>query len=167
MILPSFLFSQKVRLRFLITVTLLLFKHVQGQQLDFFRYLSIGEFQANDVKKTEDGGYLIAGGYHGPSGGDFILLKTDSEGIEEWDYTNDRFDGLNASNRIFSFVILNGYYYLVGDITDVNGSSNYPLRVYVVKMDSLLNKIWEREDTLWGGKGFANKIKISSDNKFV
>lgn len=138
-----------------------------AQHLDFFHFFSIPEFQANDVKQTSDGGYLVVGGYHGANGGDFILVKTDSSGNEQWSYTNNRFDGLDGSNAVFSLEIMDSYYYLAGQIFDLNGSSTYPVRIYVIKMDTLLNKIWEREDTLWGGKGSANKIRITADHKLL
>ncbi len=138
-----------------------------AQHLDFFHFFSIPEFQANDVKQTSDGGYLVVGGYHGANGGDFILVKTDSSGNEQWSYTNNRFDGFDGSNTIFSIEIIDGCYYLAGQIYDLSGTSSFPLRIYVVKMDSLRNKIWERQDTIWGGKGKVYKIKSSKDHKLL
>ena len=84
----------------------------KAQNLDFFHFFSIPEFQAFDVKQTDDGGYLVAGGIHNTNGGDFILVKTDSAGNEQFIYNNNRFNGLDGSNAIYSLELVHNNIYL-------------------------------------------------------
>ena len=136
----------------------------KAQNLDFFHFFSIPEFQAFDVKQTYDGGYLIAGGIHNTNGGDYILVKTDSLGNEILMFTNNRFNGIDGSNTIYSIEIMHSYIYLVGSIQTLFGS---PEIIYIVKLDSLFNKIWEIEDTALGRSSDAVNITSSKDENLV
>ncbi len=147
----------------LLFVILSLFLHVQAQQLDFFQlYSAFPEFQASDVKQTSDGGYLLAGGYHAVNGGDFILMKTDSLGNEKWIYSNNRFDGMDGSNVVYSLAVSEPYYYLAGYI-----DTFYYNQIYVVKMDTARNKIWEVIDTALGGISSISKIRFDQDHNLL
>ena len=137
---------------------------VHAQHLDFFKFISIPDFTAYDVKQTSDGGYLIAGGMHNINGGDFVLVKVDSMGNQSFVYTNDRFNGMDGSNIIYSLEIADRYIYLAGGIKPFFG---YPQQVYIVKLDSLFNKIWEIQDTGLGGISAAEKIKLTKDGNLI
>ncbi len=137
---------------------------LKAQQLDFFHFISIPEFMAYDVKQTSDGGYLIAGGIHNINGGDFILVKTDSLGNELFTYTNDRFNGMDGSNVIYSLEVVKNEIYLAGGIQLFFGM---PQQIYIVKLDSLFNKIWEVQDSGLGGISVALKTRLSNDGNLI
>ena len=122
--------------------------------------------KGNSVQMTKDGGYIITGVIASPFSddtggwkiGSVWMIKTDSNGYEQW---NKTFGGLyiDAEGNSVQQTIDNGYiiigarraYYY--DKNDPNNSSatragNYD--VWLIKTDANGNKLWDR---VFGGSG--------------
>lgn len=155
---------------------------INGNILWDKRYGGSNTNKLNSADKTFDGGYIL-GGYSNsnisgdksePSWGDedYWIIKIDSTGNKQWD---KRFGG-TASDVLMSLkrckdggYVLGGYSYsgISGDKTQPNfvGSFSYP-DYWVIKIDSIGNKIW---DKTFGGTGYDNLISVqqSSDEGFI
>jgi hypothetical protein len=137
-------------------------KNFGGSQSDF----------AEEVIATQDGGFLV-GGYtdsqdfdvlHNFGETDYWVVKIDNSGNLEWskNYGGSKIDellGLTETNS--------GDFGLIGYSESSDGlvSNNYgDLDVWLVKIDSLGNLIWERN---YGGSGAEEGHAITSlDNQF-
>jgi len=113
--------------------------------------------QLISLKQTTDGGYILAGNSASDSSGDksqhcrgaqdYWVVKTDSLGNKQWDRT---FGGMDADKLFDVRQTSDGGYilggssssYISGDKTeDVFGIDDY----WVVKIDSLGNKEWDKD----------------------
>jgi hypothetical protein len=125
------------------------------------------------VIQTPDGGYLVGGTVYSDSSGDiseptfggsdYWIVKIDSLGNKEWD---KRYGGVDA--EIFSMIepTKDGAYILAGSSTsdssgnksqhncNPNGSNDY----WIIKIDSLGNKLWDKD---YGGSGVDNLETVS------
>lgn len=119
-----------------------------------------------EVQQTYDGGYIIIGySYsYGAGSNDILLLKTDSNGNEEWhkifgdngsDYSYD--SGYSVQQTTDNGYILTGQYKLV-DTHNTN--------LCLIKTDSLGNELWSR---FFGGNEFAigYSVKQTQDEGYI
>ncbi|MCD4843942.1 MAG: PKD domain-containing protein [Methanosarcinales archaeon] len=117
---------------------------------------------ANSVIQTLDGGYIIAGNtrLYGVEVSDFWVLKTDSEGNEQW---NKTYGGskLDEANSIIQ--TSDGDYIIAGDTFSYGAGD---LDCWVVGIDSNGNMQWHN---CFGGTGYdkAYSIKETSDYGYV
>lgn len=116
-----------------------------GQIKYFKRYSSMeSSLNFNSISVLHDSTYLLVGQEFGPNGGNYFILKTDSNGNEIWRSANKLFDGDNNSNNLTSGIELeNASVILCGQISS-NSSSRSNSQFYIVKVDSLGQKVWER-----------------------
>jgi hypothetical protein len=120
------------------------------------------------VQQTNDSGYMI-GGYtesYGAGKSDFWLIKTDSNGIEEW---NSTFGGIDY-DRCFSAQQTNDNGYIMTGYT-VSFDEDYTgCDVLLIKTDSNGNMHWHQT---YGGSGTKNKfdmaysVKQTSDGGYI
>jgi len=95
----------------------------------------------HDVKETNDGGFIITGytrSFGSMSGRNVLLIKTDSNGNEEWINAyggNDDDEGYSVQQT------LDGGYIVCG-LTKSFGAGN--MDVYLIKTDSLGNQEWTK-----------------------
>lgn len=92
------------------------------------------------IQKTEDGGYILAGGTSS-FGADFSnawLIKTDSEGNEEWNRT---FGGNSSGYAFFVNKSSDGGYIIAGYN---NSSDSYSYDAWLIKADSKGNEEWNK-----------------------
>jgi hypothetical protein len=118
--------------------------------------------RASDIKRTADGGYIVAGSVqkNRPETNDFLLLKTDSNGDSLWlrTYGGEERDGAVAVLQTAD----KGY--IVTGFTESFGQGSED--IYTVKTDSNGIMIW---DTTYGGTGkdIAVDIIHASDDGFM
>ena len=108
------------------------------------------------VQQTTEGGYIITGS----NNGDVWLIKTDSQGNEEWDQTfggSDSEVGYSVQQTIEGGYIITGY-------TESFGNGSYD--VWLIKTDSQGNEEWNRT---FGGnfQDFGLSVQLTSDDGYI
>jgi len=124
-----------------------------------------GHDRANSVQQTSDGGYIIAGrtNSYGAGPGDAWLIKTDSEGNEEWSKTfgGSRYDGANSVQQT-----LDGGYIIAGYTESYGASSD----AWLIKTDSSGKEEWSKTfgDPRWYHRDDrAHSIQQTSDGGYI
>lgn len=107
---------------------------------------------------TRDGNVVFCGESAGPSGLDILVCKSDTSGNILWKKVIST--PVNESARYIEQV-KDGGYILTGFQSDSSGSNN----VYVLKLDSAGNKLWEKS---FGGSenDYGNMVHQTADGGF-
>jgi len=133
--------------------------------LDFFWQEAFGRElseSADSVQQTNDGGYIISGSTRlkGAGGNDAWLIKTDSQGNEQWQKTfgGGRDDWASSVQQTSD-----GGYILAGG--KASSSMGYA-DAWLIKTDSQGNEIWQKT---FGGKGedWASSVQQTSDGGYI
>ena len=116
----------------------------------------------HSVQQTTDGGYIIAGAYTymGPPGTwDAWLIKTDSNGIMQWD---QKFGGTYSDYAYSVQQTTDGGYILAGSTDPTNSN----VEVYLIKTDSSGNAAWTKT---FGGANtdIGQSVKQTTDGGYI
>ena len=131
------------------------FSHLYGASL---------EMNFFSIEPTSDRGYILAGGVYGPNGGDFIIIKTDSLGNEQWRYKNTQFDGDWSDNTAVKAKQMPDKGYIVTGIISVSLSNGQDF--FIAKFDSLGNLKWQKQYDLSPGENIWDFL-LNNDSSLV
>jgi len=108
---------------------------------------------ANSVQQTSDGGYVLAGYTYsfGAGGSDFLLVKTDAAGNEQWNKTY----GGTGEDYGFSVVQTSDGGYALAGSTSSFGTGVYDY--WLVKTDQFGNAVW---NNTYGGIAYDEAWSI-------
>jgi hypothetical protein len=121
-----------------------------------------GDEDAKSVQQTKDGGYIMAGltSSFGAGSRDTWLIKTDTNGIEQWDKTfgGSITDWANAVQQT------NDEGYILAGVTESFGAGYRD--AWLIKTDANGDKVW---DKTFGGSDleFANDVQQTSDGGYI
>jgi hypothetical protein len=121
--------------------------------------------EGHDVLETEDNGFLVLGSTdrYGPNGNEVYLIKTDSNGDTLWTKKHGRYE----SDFGYSILKTNDNGYIIAGATyslesGLDGSSD----AYIIRIDSLGNKLWEKIYGGPGDEGFGSILQ-TNDGDFL
>jgi len=122
-----------------------------------------GRDHGYQVLQVDDGGYVVVGytDSYGAGGLDFCLLKTNSEGIEEWHRT---FGGVGKDFARSVDMTYDGGYILTGD-TESYGCSDQCL--WLVKTDSNGIEEWNRTYGGFGAYAIGESVRQTRDGGYI
>lgn len=108
------------------------------------------------VQQTSEGGYIIAGVYHGWG---LWLIKTYSNGNQQW---NKIFNSSNFDTAFYVQQTGDGGYVIAGGYTYTPG----PPDMWIIKTDSFGNQQWERK--VGGGNAeYGHCIRQTTDGGYI
>jgi hypothetical protein len=116
---------------------------------------------ANSMDTCADGGFILAGKTYdtGNAYSDILIVKTDSNGNEQW----RKQIGGNKDDVANEIITTSDGYFFCGTTESIGSGGK---DIYIVKVDLTGNLIWER--TLGGEEDdIGNSLMISADNKLV
>ncbi len=129
---------------------------------DLDDFTASGIDRGHSVQQTSDGGFIVVGytNTYGSGSDDIWLIKTDSNGIEEW---NKTFGGVNGDQGQSVKQTTDGGYVITGS-TSVDGYENSD--VILIKTDENGFELWSKT---YGGEDAegGNSVFQTSDDGYI
>lgn len=152
---------------FLVLGMQFLILNAQAQYNPFFQmYGGANEVAILSMDTVTDGGYILNAVDQNTGGSDFLIIKTDVNGNEEWRYHNNQFDGLDSSNVLYTITeTLDRGFIAGGAIARDFSTGNYS-DALVVKLDSLGNLKWKKSFNFSASEE-VNSIHLKSDSTYI
>ena len=125
------------------------------------------DYSVNTFAQTSDGGYIIVGVrlYYGRGRlyglSDILLIKTDSNGNEEW---NKTFGG-SGGNTGFSVALTSDGGYIIAGYTESYGAGEAD--AWLIKTDASGNEQWNRTFGTKSGTEWAISAQQTSDSGYI
>jgi len=118
---------------------------------------------ASSIEQTSDGGYIVAGeNWIFGEGGGVYVIKLDSDGNKVWEKTYGDVEGLYDKEGASSIEqTSDGGYIVAGTTDDAWGD------VYVIKLDSNGNKVWDKTYGESYERGAASSIQQTLDGGYI
>jgi hypothetical protein len=141
--------------------------NLKAQYNPFFHtYSAAGDVAVASIDLVSDSGYILNASDGGTNGGDFLVIKVDINGNEQWRYHNNKFDGLDSSNNLFVLKSTLDHGFIGGGIIDRDQSTGNFKDALVVKLDSNGNLEWEK---LFDYSYYdeVNSIAINEDTTYL
>jgi hypothetical protein len=128
-------------------------------------YGGTGNDSARSLVATSDGGYAIAGATDsfGAGNADFWLVKTDANGVMEWNRTYG--GDAHMNDCAYSLIATSdGGYAIAGELGDISGASDF----WLVKTDAFGNMQWNQTyGELYVFMEAAYSLAATSDGGYV
>lgn len=135
------------------------------QSTKFYKlYAGNNDLQLFTVHQTQNNGYIAAGKSTSTIGGNYLILKVDSNGNEMWRSLGGLFNTLDSDNVTYSATeYFDGGIIACGTITQFHPGIGLDHQNFLVKIDSTGNLVWQKAigndtcyETLWDLKSFTN-----------
>jgi hypothetical protein len=121
-----------------------------------------GDCGGKCIIQTKDLGYVFIGSttFYGSGSRDIWLVKTDTNGIEQW---NTTFGGVNYDIGYFVQQTSDGGFILVGETRSFGVEKG---NVFLVRTDEFGNEIWSK---MYGGSDYdvGHSVQQTSDGGFI
>ena len=146
---------------------ILIFNRINAQYLDFYTpIISLGKTAIYSIDTVHDGGFIAGGWGYFANGGNYLMLKTDSNGNEIWRHSANYFNSSDSSNLIRSIhETRNHDFILCGELTTVN--PNVITNILMARVDSLGNLIWLKTITQGDLARGANILELDNGDILV
>lgn len=116
-----------------------------SQPGNFFQtFTTQNQLAIRNLDTVHDGGFIMCGTDFDFHGGDFIVIKTDSVGNEQWRFTNNDFNPNTYQNDNSAEKIVETKdhgFFLISQLRPTSGN----IDVQVAKLDSIGNLKWKRQ----------------------
>ena len=146
---------------------ILIFNRINAQYLDFYTpIIGLGKTTIYSIDTVHDGGFIAGGWGYFANGGNYLMLKTDSNGNEIWRHSANYFNSSDSSNLIRSIhETRNHDFILCGELTTVN--PNVITNILMARVDSLGNLIWLKTITQGDLARGANILELDNGDILV
>lgn len=137
--------------------------HCFAQQNGFFQI--INGSNGRSLICSQDSGYIFNSYIQYFNGLDFAITKTDKNGLQEWDYINNQFDGDDSSNVLSKILECSDKSIIgAGNIETNAFPSNY--NTLFVRLDSTGNLLWRKQFDFGYFDGLEDLVEIN-DTTFI
>ena len=145
----------------------LIFNRINAQYLDFYTpIIGLGKTAIYSIDTVHDGGFIAGGWGYFANGGNYLMLKTDSNGNEIWRHSANYFNSSDSSNLIRSIhETRNHDFILCGELRTVN--PNVITNILMARVDSLGNLIWLKTITQGDLARGANILELDNGDILV
>ena len=165
-----------IRITLVIMLECISIQNSCAQLLGFYRnYSDVHDVHLFSAHEGLDNGFLTAGSSVSSIGGNYLIIKTDSNGIEQWRRIGNLFNQLDSDNVANGIIQCEDKSIVsCGTISQFLGGAGSDYQNFLVKLDSSGNRIWEKSfgndtvfETLWDICSLANNQFLCAGVSFT